>query len=335
MKRLINPQPNGLVPFTNEDLLTLQNEGFDSLKQILNGYDTGFVLSGCGSVPGSAKYYTYGGIGLEHLGGIVDNTRLTIPAGYVWLDGDIRYFPGAVVPFGATFYIKADVITNTKKTMQDGTLKNVYAQTNATYSPTRPTTGQYITCNPTPDLVFNKVIVADIQSKLDLVSTLLTRSLADERDERTNADLQLNQLLVGLSTLVDTKVTKKITGTGWIDITLNSGFTTEPANIPGGFYKAQYKRTEDGFVHLRGKLDFNTNNTGSPAFTLPSGFTSSGEYRIKTSALVGFPVTDLGITVSISFGNVYISPNPTTTPQNLTIFLDNVRFFADGVGGVQ
>lgn len=273
MKRLINPLPTGGVPYENEDFQTLQNEGFDALKQICAGLPGAFVLSGCGSVLGTETYY--GSTQAVGIGYLVGNTsiQVVVPAGYCWIDGDIKYFAGGV--FNTPFYLKSDSASFTKKTLQDGMLKNVYVTSNAVGANSKPVTGQYITCNPTPEFVFQDVVTAKVSTVLS--NEIATRQSvnATERSERTNADTQLTQRLNTLTDTVDTKATKKCERIEWTDLPLASGYIT--TSDPTLIQTAQYMRDELGFVNLRGYL-YNstlyttTNSYGNTTIaTLPIG----------------------------------------------------------------
>lgn len=325
MKRLISPVPTGGVPYENEDFLTLQNEGFDALKQICAGLPGAFVLSGCGSVLGTETYYgSTQAVGIGYLAGN-QSIQVVVPDGYVWLDGDIKYFAGGV--FNTPFYIKSDSVSYTKKTLQDGTLKNVYVTSNAVGVNSKPVTGQYITCNPTPEFVFQDVVTAKVATALNSEIATRQTSAATERTERTDADKQLNNLLATLNDVVATKVTKRIERAVWTDITLAAGYNTNYS-----FPVPQYMRTEDGFVHLRGYFELATNNTSGGVFTtLPNGFSVVGEHRINFNSAAGDPFT-----VLVNYGTIYTNfTKGYTTGMNLGVFLDGISFFADGIGGVQ
>lgn len=54
--------------------------------------------------------------------------------------------------------------------------------------------------------------------------------------------------------------------TGWTDVTFENGW----ANFDSSWMSGQYKKTADGFVHLRGMISSGT--AGATAFTLPSGY---------------------------------------------------------------
>ena len=343
MKRLINPLPTGGVPFENEDILTLQNEGFDSLKQICAGLSGAFVLSGCGSVIGTETYYgSSQAVGIGYLAGN-PSINVVVPAGYVWIDNDIKCFTGGV--FTTPFYIKSDSPTLTKKTLQDGTLKNVYNVSDAIGVNSRPTTGQYITCNPTPEFVFQDVVTAKVQSGLNSEISTRQTSVAIERTERTDADVQLNQRLGNLSDAIDTKVTKRTNRTSWIDLSLNAGYTAPaPGAFNGGYNKPQIMRTEDGYIHLRGVVEFTinptANTTAGTMSSLPSGFQPANSSRFFTTGLSG----DFRVSVEISAFGIYVTPFVNQTyvqtfvppsGTNLAYSLDNITFYADGIGGVQ
>lgn len=96
----------------------------------------------------------------------------------------------------------------------------------------------------------------------------------------------------GGSCQVDGKnIVKKIEGTEWIDLDLN----TDWENLSGDYFPAQYKKINNQ-IHLRGMIKNPNNNTNKSILTLPAGI------RPKKITYINFNMSD-------SFLSCYIRPD--------------------------
>jgi hypothetical protein len=98
----------------------------------------------------------------------------------------------------------------------------------------------------------------------------------------------------------------------WVAMALISGY----ANLGAGYTIAQYRKTGDGQVHLRGLVT--AGPAGSPCFNLPAGFRPAYEH--------GFNCPNTGG----GSNDVRVRVNGDVTPLTSgTAFLDVISFFTD------
>lgn len=304
MKRLITPLPSGGVPYENEDILQLQNGNFESLKQVLSGLGSAFVVSGCDILAVDTNLKT-----------------VSLSAGWAWLDGDIREFPAYTGSYPA--YIKSALDTFDKKDLQDGTRKNVYVNHTATTVTSRPVGVDFIECAPAPTADFRGMVTGNLAAALAAEIADRQSQDAAESAARIAAINALTAQLTQLTNLVNTKVTRKVALIPWtpVDLTTFSYFTKVSQS---GFPDPEFMRTEDGWVHFRGAVQ-PTNNGGGNFTTFGSGLQSFGETRQW--------IWDAGGTYKVQFvsvyGSLYLSIVGAPASARPIIFLDGLKFYAD------
>lgn len=71
----------------------------------------------------------------------------------------------------------------------------------------------------------------------------------------------------------------RIDGEDWHNVSFANSWT----NTGGGFANVQYKKTPDGFVHLRGHTTAGTKADGTTLFTLPTGYRPTHTVQFNTS----------------------------------------------------
>jgi hypothetical protein len=222
-KYLINPLPAGGFPLENEDLLTLQDVHRAALNATLAGLGSHYVLNGCNLVDIDS-----------------DGSICYINPGYIFIDGEVRYFAG--YSGGYPFYVVSDTNSVTQKTFEDGNAKDTHVSFRTKILTSKPTGVQVVSFTPSPQETIANAITGE-----------LAAALAKEITDREVA--------------VATKQTRVTSRIPWTDIILSpSGdyTTSNPNDFQGRDYnKAQYMRTEDGIVHLRGYLKYVGTNDGS------------------------------------------------------------------------
>jgi hypothetical protein len=204
MIKLLSPEPNGGMPFEIEDLLRIQDGLYLGLSFLCNAAAIPFILSGC-EVTASTS------------------STCTVTAGWVWLEGDFRYFPGYTGNY--PFYIVKDVNQFTTKTFENGSVQNALVDAFAKPVATVATGQENIAMNPGSDVRYKKALTGDLQAAIDKINKELP-----------------------------TKATKLFNRVPWTDLVLTDDAysVTSP-----GVRRAQYMMDEFGTVHLRGSI---TNN---------------------------------------------------------------------------
>lgn len=140
LKQLVVPFAPGKFPLENEDLSNLQESSLFIIREIFGSAGTHFVINGAAVTAQNATAST-----------------CTVSAGYVYLNGNIRFFPGYTGAY--PFFIVNDADVKTKKTFSDGNIKDAYVQRFAK-AVTSPGTGQAIRCNPVAEYRYRDMMIA-------------------------------------------------------------------------------------------------------------------------------------------------------------------------------
>lgn len=309
MKKLITPLPAGGMPVQLEDVLNLQNVNHDAFKQFLYGIGNFFVLSGVEIITQDTNLNT-----------------VSMSEGWVWMSDEIRYVPAYQGAY--PYFIKNEIDTFTKKTMADGTSKNVYVYKSATSVTARPANYPYIECTPAPFWVAKNMITSKVMDALNAEIATRQAQITQETYDRKAAVGALYLALGALSDIVQTKVTRKIARVEWTDLDLSTGGAwMNTTNY--GYNTPQYMRTEDGFVHLRGTL-MQVITGGGLLASLPSGFAPLKNSRIMIRDSNGTYDVQIDIATQGIFATVLRAPSN----YKAQISIDSISFYADGPGGV-
>lgn len=129
MKQFINPVPNGGLPFFAEDAIMLHEEVLNPFLTLLYGVDSGanMILSGLAIT------------NINSGAGTCD-----ISAGYVYLDGYVRYLAAYTGSY-IDLTIKPSAATYTQRLFEDEVTRNAIIHREAEYEINASPTGSYIT----------------------------------------------------------------------------------------------------------------------------------------------------------------------------------------------
>lgn len=172
MKKFKSPISNGGVPAYISDLLFMQDEAWHGILGPLSMFDSdvqGVAVSGCVATGSST---------------------LAITAGYVYLNGELMYFPGTA-SIAAPAYIVPDTIVNTPRNFKDGTT-NVVTVTKNAKAQTSSVAGQYIQI--TSNAVVNTYLLA-LQKKINPL-------LSEDNISSSSGNFEVNLTTVGCTASV-------------------------------------------------------------------------------------------------------------------------------------
>ncbi|WP_046245014.1 hypothetical protein [Hymenobacter terrenus] len=320
MKKLLSPLPAGGFPFTVEDLLNLQDEVYRSIYALYGTVGASFVVSGCTTSNGGNPF-----------GG-----NVVVTPGYVWLNNELRYFPGYSGAF--PFHIVPDLDVLETRTYANGAVQNSYRTSPAKASRTAGG-GPSILFNPGTSQRLVPLINASEAATRKAADDVLTDGLAGEIEARVQAIQELSNTLttlqIQLNTLtntVNTKVTRVRAATPWTNLVLEPKWFPFP--VGSAFNPPQWKQNEDGFIHLRGLAITNGNPYDSLIASLPLGygtrtFVNIGGYRLNNDPYQSVRVSAAaqGETSGIFYE---INPTPVIgSGQSLSVFLDGISFYND------
>jgi len=129
MKKIVSPLANGGAPWSDDYLLTIQDQLYLALESLLSGIvpttatgNVGVIISGC-LVTGTGPYNCSSGI--------------------VYLNGTFMYFPGFSAQTLPQYIVPNTPIVVTD-TWGNGTVNNFTSDQQATYQNTVPGSGQYL-----------------------------------------------------------------------------------------------------------------------------------------------------------------------------------------------
>ena len=140
VKRFIVPVAPGKLPFENEDVTNLQDTPMTAVRELLASVGTYFVING--AVVTAQDPAT---------------SICTLSPGYVFLGGQIRFFPGYTGAYPCFIVANSDV--RTQKTFEDGNVQDVYVQRFAKMALT-PGAGQAIRCAPDAEYRYQDMVIA-------------------------------------------------------------------------------------------------------------------------------------------------------------------------------
>ncbi|GAB3194695.1 hypothetical protein ABID22_000137 [Pontibacter aydingkolensis] len=256
-KKFISPLPSGGVPITSEDFLMIQDELHEALNSLCAGINDAFVISGCD--------VSFNGF------------NIAIGAGVVFVDSQVMKFDGYTGSFPC--YVKAGTVVKSPRIYKDGFSKDTITQRKAICNTSTSGNG-VIKFNPMPEKTLKYSITSYVDGRI-------TQEITD----RTNGDTSLNNRITSevaaLTNSINTKLTK--TNEAWQNATYNAGTT----NFGSGSKPAQYKKTSDGIVFLRGQMSISVSTGGGyTSFTLPAGYRPSQDMAFKTINTSGTVAAD-------------------------------------------